>query len=72
MSRARVTVANAQDAEVQMLLSSVMNWQPHGGSMFGNLFGQGLQTGQSPQTGALSFSPGLLGLLSDAKDSTSS
>ena len=28
MTSARVTVAGAQDAEVQMLLASVMNWQP--------------------------------------------
>lgn len=37
---ARVRVAHAQDAEVQALLASVMNWQPGGGqNMFGSLFG---------------------------------
>ena len=64
----RATVASAQDAEIQMLLSSVMNWQPRGQSMFGNLFGL---DGGKAQSSPLSFSPGLLGLLSDAKDSTS-
>ena len=51
-----------------MLLQSVMNWQPGGGhSMFGNLFGMN----GKPQASALSFSPGLLGLLSDAKNDNS-
>jgi Transglycosylase SLT domain len=68
LASARVSVANAQDSEVQMLLASVMNWQPGGHGMFGNLFGMD----GKPQTSALSFSPGLLGLLSDAKDASSS
>jgi hypothetical protein len=68
LNNARLTVATAQDSEVQMLLASVMNWQPGGHGMFGNLFGMD----GKPQASALSFSPGLLGLLSDAKDSTSS
>jgi hypothetical protein len=64
-AQARTTVATAHDAEVQMLLQSVMNWQPRGGqSMFGSLFG----LNEKPQASALSFSPGLLGLLSDAKN----
>jgi Transglycosylase SLT domain len=67
LANARVRVAGAQDAEVQMLLESVMNWQPGGHGMFGNLFG----VNDKPQASALSFSPGLLGLLSDAKDPTS-
>jgi hypothetical protein len=77
---ARLKVATAQDAEVQMLLASVMNWQPGGGqSMFGNLFGlggvsglgnNGLGNGATPSS-ALSFGPGLLGLLSDAKNASS-
>ncbi|HEY4076755.1 MAG TPA: transglycosylase SLT domain-containing protein [Rhizomicrobium sp.] len=66
---ARATVSSAQDAEIQMLLSSVMNWQPRGQSMFGNLFG--LDSGK-PQSSPLSFSPGLLSLLSDSKDPASS
>ena len=66
LASARVTVASAQDSEVQMLLSSVMNWQP-GHGQFGNLFG----FDDKPQASALSFGPGLLGLLSDAKNSTS-
>jgi hypothetical protein len=65
----RATVASAQDAEIQMLLSSVMNWQPRGQSMFGNLFGL---DGGKAQSSPLSFSPGLLSLLSDSKDPTSS
>jgi len=83
---ARMKVASAQDAEVQMLLSSVMNWQPGGGQgqgMFGNLLGSsGLANnilgnkplgslGGSTPSSALSFAPNLLGLLSDAKDTTS-
>jgi hypothetical protein len=66
---ARATVATAQDAEIQMLLSSVMNWQPRGHGMFGNLFG--LDSGKV-QSSPLSFSPGLLSLLSDSKDPASS
>jgi hypothetical protein len=69
MLHARTSVAGAQDAQVQMLLASVMNWQPRSGhSMFGNLLGlnSAAQTG-APQASALSFGPGLLGLLSDSK-----
>jgi hypothetical protein len=49
-----------------MLLASVMNWQPKH-SPFSALFGANDATPSS----AMSFSPGLLGLLSDAKDSQS-
>jgi len=69
---ARVKVAMAQDAQVQMLLAGVVNWQP-GQSMFGNLLGLGGNLGLGGPTpcSALSFGPGLLGLLSDAKDGSS-
>jgi len=82
---ARLKVATAQDAEVQMLLQSVMNWQPGGGQgMFGNLFALNSNLGKSfggnsplgalggaTPSSAMSFGPSLLGILSDAKDSTS-
>ncbi|MCX7282260.1 MAG: hypothetical protein NTX21_12185 [Alphaproteobacteria bacterium] len=61
--KARLTVAKAQDARVQMLLASVMNWQPKH-SAFSSLFGN--QDKATPSS-AMSFSPGLRGLLSDAK-----
>lgn len=74
---ARLKVASAHDAEVQMLMASVMNWQPGGGQgMFGNLFAlnpkmgldaSALNHGATPSS-ALSFAPSLLGVLSDAKD----
>jgi hypothetical protein len=59
-------VATAHDAQVQMLLASVMNWQPKH-NPFSALFGRDDATPSS----AMSFSPGLLGLLSDAKVSQS-
>ena len=62
--RARAVTAGAHDAEVQMLLMSVMNWQPKH-STFSALFG--IQDKATPSS-AMSFSPGLLGLLSDSKD----
>ena len=62
-SSARTQVAAAQSAEVKMLLESVINWQPRH-SLFGNLFG----ANDSTPSSAMSFAPGLLGLLSDAKD----
>jgi hypothetical protein len=61
--KARVTVVTARSAELQALLASVINWQPRQ-SQWGNLFGSGDATPSS----AMSFGPGLLGLLSDAKD----
>jgi hypothetical protein len=67
LDKARVTVAGAQTDEIQALMASVMNWQPKH-SMFNSLFG--LNDNATPSS-AMSFSPGLLGLLSDAKDSTS-
>jgi hypothetical protein len=63
LAAARSTVTTAQSAEVQMLLQSVINWQPRH-SLFGGLLGGGDATPSS----AMSFAPNLLGLLSDAKD----
>ena len=69
-AHARATVAGAQSAEMQMLLASVMNWQPRH-SLFGGLFGlSGAMDGVTPSS-TLSFGPGLLGLLSDEKNATS-
>jgi hypothetical protein len=67
LENARAQVAGAHDAQLQMLLASVMNWQPKH-SPFAALFGANDATPSS----AMSFSPGLLGLLSDAKSSSSS
>jgi len=64
---ARTAVAGAQSAEVQMLLASVINWQPRH-SLFGGLFGQNNSFGDSTPSSAMSFGSNLLGLLSDAKD----
>lgn len=61
---ARTQVAGAQNAEVQMLLASVINWQPRH-SLFGSLFGGG---SEATPSSAMSFGSNLLGLLSDAKD----
>jgi hypothetical protein len=67
---ARAHVMTAQNDEIQILLASVMNWQPRGGqSLFGNLFGLG-GAGATPSS-TLSFSSGLLSLFSDSKKSTS-
>ena len=63
MDKARVTVATAHDAQVQMLLASVMNWQPKH-SAFSSLFGM---SDKATPSSAMSFSPGLLGLLSNAR-----
>ena len=64
---ARTTLASAQSAEVQALLASVINWQPRH-SLFGNLFGQSSFGGDATPSSAMSFAPGLLGLLSDSRD----
>ena len=63
---ARTKVLSAQDAQIQMLLQSVMNWQPSHNA-FSALFGSEDATPSS----AMSFGPGLLGLLSDAKNTRS-
>ena len=60
---AMVKVVHAQDAQVQMLLASVMNWQPKH-SAFGAMFGSNDATPSSP----MSFGSGLLGILSDAQN----
>jgi hypothetical protein len=54
-----VMAATASDSDIQLLVSSVLNWQPRG-------FFDG---GFNPGSGALSFGPGLLGLLSQARES---
>jgi hypothetical protein len=73
--QARLKVETAHDAEVQMLLANVMNWQPRGGQgMIGNLLGptNSLSLGRNPMPGSpLSFGPGLLELFSDSKNVTS-
>jgi len=59
---AMVKIAGAQDAQIQMLLQSVMNWQPKH-NMFGAMFG----SNDSTPSSAMSFGSGLLGILSDAR-----
>jgi hypothetical protein len=63
---ARAIAAEARDAQVQMLMASVLNWQPTpdgAGDGFGAMFGNNTPGGPSP----LSFGPGLLSILSDAR-----
>jgi len=60
---ARTQIASAQDAQIQMLMASVMNWQPKH-SMFGSMFG----SNESTPGSAMSFGPGLLSILSDARN----
>jgi hypothetical protein len=60
---ARTQIASAQDAQIQMLMASVMNWQPKHG-MFSAMFGANDATPSS----AMSFGPGLLNILSDARN----
>ncbi len=64
---ARATVMTAQSEEVRMLLASVMNWQPKH-SPFSSLFGS---NADATPSSAMSFGPGLLGLLSDSRDPAS-
>lgn len=76
--RAFLLAATAQDTNIQMLLQGVMNWQP-GGGFFGSQdsgFAPGLtlpgvsgNAGFSGNGSALSFSPGLLNILSGADES---
>ena len=61
---AHTKVVSAQDAQIQMLLQSVMNWQP---KQFSALFGSDDATPSS----AMSFGSGLLGILSDARNRAS-
>jgi hypothetical protein len=58
---AHTKVVSAQDAQIQMLLQSVMNWQP---KQFSALFG----SDDSTPSSAMSFGSGLLGILSDARN----
>jgi hypothetical protein len=60
---ARTQIAGAQDAQIQMLMASVMNWQPKH-SMFSAMFG----SNESTPGSAMSFGPGLLSILSDARN----
>ena len=60
---AHTRVVSAQDAQIQMLLQSVMNWQPKQ-SQFSALFG----SNDSTPSSAMSFGPGLLNILSDARN----
>ena len=68
-----VVMAATADAEMQMLLASVMNWQPR--SYFGGGFGTdmfnagGGPLSQGMGASALSFGAGLLGVLSDNRES---
>ena len=55
-----MVMAATADADMQMLLTSVMNWQPRSYFSGGSL---------NPGASALSFGPGLLNLLSDARES---
>jgi hypothetical protein len=59
---AHTKVVSAQDAQIQMLLQSVMNWQPKQ-SGFSALFG----SEDSTPSSAMSFGSGLLSILSDAR-----
>jgi hypothetical protein len=60
---AMVKVVHAQDAQIQALLASVMNWQPKH-SAFGAMFG----SNDSTPSSTMSFGSGLLGILSDARN----
>ncbi len=56
-----VVMAAKMDSEMQMLLASVLNWQPRSSFSFGG--------GEGSSASNLSFGPGLLNLLSDARES---
>ena len=60
---AMLKVVGAQDSQVQMLLESVMNWQPKH-SAFGAMFG----SHDSTPSSTMSFGSGLLSILSDARN----
>ena len=49
------------DSEMQMLLASVLNWQPRSSFSFGG--------GDGPGANMMSFGQGLLSLLSEARES---
>ena len=65
--RAFLLAATAQDSNIQMLLQGVMNWQPRGGFFGGG--DDGASQGINGFGGALSFSPGLLNILSGSNES---
>ena len=65
--KARPHVVTTQSDEIEILLASVMNWQPRGGQ---RLFGLG-SSGSTPSS-TLSFGSSRLSLFSDAKKSTTS
>ncbi len=65
---ARTQVVAAHSAEVQMLLASVINWQPRHG-MFSGSFSGLFGAQDSTPSSTMSFGSNLLGLLSDAKNS---
>ena len=56
-----VVMAATIDSEMQMLLASVLNWQPRSSFSFGG--------GEGPAANMMSFGPGLLSLLSEARES---
>jgi hypothetical protein len=60
---AHVKVASAQDAQIQALLQSVMNWQPKH-----NAFSALFSSDDTTPSSAMSFGPGLLSILSDARN----
>jgi len=63
-----LVMAATADSEMQMLLASVMNWQPR--SYFGGAFGSGMGgASQGMGTSALSFGAGLLSVLSEGRQS---
>jgi hypothetical protein len=63
-----LVMAATADSEMQMLLASVMNWQPR--SYFGGGFGSDMGGAlQSMGTSALSFGAGLLSVLSEGRQS---
>ncbi len=67
---ARIVAAQARDAQIEMLLMSVLNWSALPGSGDGSsmLFEEKATGGAAP----LSFGPGLLSLLSDARTGSDS
>jgi hypothetical protein len=68
MPQSPLVMAATADSEMQMLLASVMNWQPR--SYFGGAFGSELGgASQGMGASALSFGAGLLSVLSEGRQS---
>ncbi len=64
--KVRPHVVTAQSDEIEMLLASVMNWQPR--SYFGGAFGSDMGgASQGMGASALSFGAGLLSVLSEGR-----